>query len=198
MPPNSLSTITTVYVGTTNPAKLKAVEQVLAELTSAQIIVQGFSVPSEVSDQPQTDRETKIGSANRAKNVFKHVRSQKLLNKTGNTLCIGLEGGVFTQGKSLWCTVWVTLLDPADAKNLIQVNGLRFKLPSEIANPMKTGAEMGHVVGNMAHNPNLKREGGMIGLITNGTVTRTSEYANLVRLAFALWLGKDWTTQLTA
>lgn len=198
MPKNSLTHTTQVFVGTTNPAKLQAVQLVLNELSAAQIQVQGFSVPSGVAAQPMTDRETQRGSANRAKTVLKLARAQKLLKKSVTNLCIGLEGGVFPRGKELWCTVWVTLLDAADATNLIQVNGLRFKLPPEIADPIKTGTEMGAAVGDMAHNPNLKREGGMIGLVTNLTVNRTSEYGNLVRLAVGLWLGQDWQQQLQA
>lgn len=193
---NRLTAATQIFVGTTNPAKLQAVERVLAELAGMQIPVQGFSVPSGVSEQPRTDYETQKGSANRAKAVLKLARSKKLFKKSVANLCIGLEGGVFSRGKELWCTVWVTVIDVAQPKNLIQVNGLRFKLPPEIATPILTGTEMGLAVGDMAHNPNLKREGGMIGLVTNLTVNRTSEYGNLVRLAVALWLGQGWQQQL--
>ena len=196
MQKNNLTATTQIFVGTTNPAKLKAVEQVLRELAGVEIPVQGFSVPSGVSEQPRTDFETQKGSANRAKAVLKLARSKKLLKKSHTNLCIGLEGGVFTRGKELWCTVWVTLIDAMQSKNLIQVNGLRFKLPPEIASPILTGTEMGTAVGAMARNPNLKREGGMIGLVTNLTVNRTSEYANFVRLAVGLWLGQGWQQEL--
>lgn len=193
---NQLTETTQVFVGTTNPAKLQAVKQVLAELAGVEISVQGFSVPSGVSEQPRTDFETQKGSANRAKAVLKLARTKKLLKKSTTNLCIGLEGGVFSRGKELWCTVWVTVIDAAKPKNVIQVNGLRFKLPPEIATPILTGTEMGAAVGDMAGNPNLKREGGMIGLITNHVVNRTSEYGTLVRLALALWLGQGWQQQL--
>ena len=106
---NHLTATTQVFVGTTNPAKLQAVERVLAELAGVQIPVQGFSVPSGVSEQPRTDYETQKGSANRAKAVLKLARTKKLLKKSAVNLCIGLEGGVFSRGKELWCTVWASV-----------------------------------------------------------------------------------------
>ncbi|HCC84288.1 MAG TPA: hypothetical protein DEP87_01255 [Candidatus Pacebacteria bacterium] len=194
-----------IFVGSANPAKIKAAEQavteVLGEAKKSTFQIIGHEVNSGVAAQPMSDITTKTGSINRAKNVLAWGLAQNSNNcsQPVSILALGLEGGVFqvrSKSHELWSTVWVTLIDSRLPQKLIQVNGARFRLPDQIAQPILAGEEMGEVVGKLAQNPNLKRQGGMIGLITANTVSRTSEYANLVRLALGLWRGQNWTNNL--
>ncbi len=60
-----------IAIGSTNPVKLQAVEEVVKDYTQlAQAQIQSFNVPSQVSDQPLSLEETIQGAKNRAKNAF--------------------------------------------------------------------------------------------------------------------------------
>jgi non-canonical (house-cleaning) NTP pyrophosphatase len=60
-----------IAIGTTNPIKIQAVEEVLRNyLQFQQANIQSFSAPSEISEQPLSLEETILGAKNRARNAF--------------------------------------------------------------------------------------------------------------------------------
>lgn len=187
-------TLTQVFVGSTNPVKVSAVQQAIISVWP-EVKVIGISVESGVPNQPKTDLETQLGADQRATAVLAAGLSQfPLLSRKHLALGIGLEGGVFQPNlasSQLWSTVWISLISSASTE-IFRANGARFKIPDQIATGILAGQEMGDVVGGLAQNPNLKREGGMIGLITAGFVDRTIEYTALTKLAVGLWFGRDW------
>lgn len=71
-----------VAIGTTNQAKIAAVKAIFS---SEQYALVPTNVPSDVSAQPLSDRETRQGAMNRAKHA---------LEKENADIGIGLEGGV--------------------------------------------------------------------------------------------------------
>ena len=196
---SKIKQLTHVFVGSTNPVKIGAVSQAIHEYWPTAKVI-GLAVKSGVTDQPKTDEETKLGADQRAKAVLELGLSQiSSLEKNVLALGIGLEGGVFSPEKStpeLWSTVWVSLVTSENAE-IFRANGARFKIPTSISQAILAGQEMGQVVGGLTKNPNLKREGGMIGLITAGFVDRTIEYTALAKLALGLWFGQDWQQNIT-
>lgn len=85
-----------IAVGTTNPAKLKAVEAALAVLFPDEPYqVLGVEVESGVSDQPMSDTESVTGAYNRA-----HAACTAVDNADYG---IGLEGGLEQVG-DIWFT----------------------------------------------------------------------------------------------
>lgn len=193
---------THVFVGSTNPVKISAVAAALKE-TWPEILVVGLAVASGVAAQPMSDEATKQGADQRAKAVLTLGLSQISSTRSRVTaLGVGLEGGVFQPAQSpkeLWSTVWVSVATQVDGSSqgeIFRANGARFKIPDPIAQAILAGQEMGDVVGGLTQNPNLKREGGMIGLITTGFVDRTIEYTALAKLALGLWFGRDWQQTL--
>ena len=84
-----------VAVGSANPAKIRAVQLALHQACQishdVQWHVEGFPVPSGVSDQPFGDSETRRGAKNRARAAF--VRYTKD-HKVQPHLAVGLEGGL--------------------------------------------------------------------------------------------------------
>ncbi|HEX7018338.1 MAG TPA: inosine/xanthosine triphosphatase [Patescibacteria group bacterium] len=176
-----------IFVGSTNPVKINAVVNATSE-TWPDVIVEGFEVPSGISEQPMSDEETRQGATNRAKAALE--AGLKGHSSTGEALGIGLEGGVFKQGPELWSTVWVVVVDKDG--NMSESNGARFKVPDQIAQPILKGGEMGPVVSQLFGRNDIKQKQGAIGVITQGFVDRTEEYTGIAKLALGLWYGRDW------
>jgi inosine/xanthosine triphosphatase len=117
-----------VAVGTSNPAKLRAVEQALrraihrnatAASSDLEVNVQGFDVESRVSNQPFGNDETRTGARHRAVSAYRAYRQSQ---QVAPHLAIGLEGGLEwvvsdnclenADGKSnghLYCMAWIVL-----------------------------------------------------------------------------------------
>lgn len=83
-----------IYVASKNPVKINAVTIALSE-SYPDVKVIGKSVPSGVSAQPMTDRETLTGSINRAKALKELILSKKIHPPREELLFIGAEGGVY-------------------------------------------------------------------------------------------------------
>jgi len=82
-----------IAVGSTNPAKIRAVRQAFKRCCTSELPldIQGYSVESEVPDQPFGDAETCQGSKNRAAAAFKaYIASTGVTPHFG----IGMEGGL--------------------------------------------------------------------------------------------------------
>jgi inosine/xanthosine triphosphatase len=88
-----------VSVGTTNPSKLRAVENSLRNVfddPSLGFSFHGYNVPSGVPNQPFGDNETRLGAQNRATEAFSsYVREHDGVEPD---LAIGLEGGLEIDG----------------------------------------------------------------------------------------------------
>ncbi len=178
-----------IFVGSTNPVKIEAVKLV-AQHQWPDVEVTGFSVPSEVAEQPRSDDETELGAINRAKNALAKAKKENLLGQ-GENLGVGLEGGVFTNNKGeLWNTVWGAVVD--EQGKVITVNGSKFKLSAVIAEPIQAGREMGPVLAEMTNHKDLRQEEGMIGTVTKKFTTRTKAYMSIVELTLGLWFGQGW------
>lgn len=187
-----------IFVGSTNPVKINAIK--IASQTAwpnAQII--GMEADSNVSSQPRSDEETRLGAKNRALHVLEaglKTLSETQLNQTQDQILgVGLEGGVFeSQPGELWSTVWVAAVD--QNKKYFESNGARFKLPAVITNKLLAGEEMGPAVADLVAEPDVRQKQGAIGVVTKGFVDRTQEYAIIAKLALGLWYGQDWESQI--
>jgi inosine/xanthosine triphosphatase len=178
-----------LFVGSQNPVKVNAAT-IAASETWPEVIVQGYDVPSGISEQPMSDEETRRGAANRAKAALAEgLKNFGNLSKE-KALGIGLEGGVFKLGNELWSTVWIAVIDQEG--NLHESNGARFKVPSQIADPILAGEEMGPVVGKFFGDADTSKKNGAIGVITQNFVDRTEEYTGIAKMALGLWYGRDW------
>lgn len=188
-----------IFLGSENPVKINAVIEASSE-TWPDVQVVGCSVPSGVSDQPFSDEETQQGSINRAKIALEdglaELKKNHLNYNQDEVLGVGLEGGVTERDGELWNTVWCTVVDISG--NAFTVNGARFKLDDEIAEQLRLGTELGHVMAQMTGEDNVKQKRGLIGILTNNFIDRTEEYASLAKLALGLWYGRHWKKMLSA
>lgn len=200
-----------IFVGSTNPVKIKAVVQATSH-TWPKARIQGIEVESGVSAQPWGDEETRRGAENRArralqlgmdrKNKLSHSTTGSFMSGLNQTdqddmvIGVGLEGGVFEQENGeLWNTVWVSVTDPTG--KIISANGERFLLPKSLTKLIQAGKEMGPAMDELTGASNIKQKQGMIGIITHGFIDRTEMYAGLVKLAIGLWYGRDWEISVT-
>lgn len=176
-----------IGIGSTNPVKIEAVRLAAQAVFSARerdeaIETQGFAVASGVSAQPFSDQETRQGAMNRAVAVLAKDETVEL--------ALGLEGGVYEEGTDIWNVVWVVVRDRAGRE--VAFSGNRFALPTDVADGLRTGQEMGDVMNALEGRDNLKHAEGMFGIITEGVITRTAGYQSLAQFALALYFSQRY------
>jgi inosine/xanthosine triphosphatase len=184
-----------IFVGSTNPVKVNAVTVAAAE-TWPEGEVTGFEVESGVSEQPRSDQETKQGAINRAKHALRLGQKQvEDKSEIGQQLLgLGLEGGIFIKDDEMWSTVWGAVVDQQG--RVFLSNGARFQVPPMIAGLIRQGREMGPVMAELFKGREIKKQEGMIGIITKKFVDRTEEYSSIAKMCLGLWYGRDWQDQL--
>src|SRR5213594_2992832 len=164
---------TRAAVGSANPAKLEAVHRALARLAPG-CVVESIDVPSGVGPQPLGDDETRAAAMARA---------------SGADIAFGLEGGVTLDGDLPWLVSWVAAVDREGRSG--EASGLRMPLTRIAAQRLRAGAELGDVIDELFGVPLSKQQAGAVGLLTEGFVTRTDAFADLVAMACAPFLRKD-------
>ncbi|MGG4504778.1 DUF84 family protein [Heyndrickxia sporothermodurans] len=159
-----------IAVGSTNPAKIKAVETGF-KLREINVSVIPLKVPSDVSEQPFSDEETIKGAINRAENCLKGLDVQ---------IGIGLEGGVTETPFGLCVCIWGALIEKGQPP--IIGGGARFLLPEEIAVRLRNGEELGPVMDDFSQKKNVRKKEGAIGIFTNGNVTRDEMFLHVMKI----------------
>lgn len=159
-----------IAIGSTNPAKIRAVESVFVGMGLAVEIVP-VAAPSGVANQPFTDEETMRGARNRA---------EYCLEKGNFDIGIGLEGGVMEMGSGLFLTNWGALA--VKGMDTLTASGARIKLPEDISVHLRSGRELGPVMEEYSQKKNVRSNEGAIGIFTNGEVNRDEMFAHILRL----------------
>lgn len=160
-----------IVIGSKNPTKIKAVQSVF----------QGYQVgsldaQSNVSAQPFSDKETRLGAINRAKACAKSDE---------NIIGIGLEGGVMELNDDLYLCNWGAIV--TDKNKEFTASGARIILPVEIANQLKSGSELGDVMDHFTHKSGIRNKEGAIGVFTNDLISRETMFMHVVALLKGQW-----------
>lgn len=155
-----------IVIGSRNPAKIKAVSAVFPNMN-----IIPMDVDSNVSEQPFSDEETRIGAMNRAKNCHRRYPT---------ALCIGLEGGIMHINQDIFVCNWGALYTPD--KKMITAGGARFSLPKEMIIPLKAGRELGEIMDEYTEKENIRQREGAVGIFTNGHVDRQSMFEHIMIL----------------
>lgn len=163
---------TKVAVGTTNKAKIGAVQ---AALPSISIVPR--SVPSDVSAQPFSDEETLQGAKNRAYHVLQEVADANV--------GIGLEGGVQETATGLFLCNWGAL---TDGQYTYIAGGARILLPSEFREPLQNGHELADLVDHYATRRDVRNQEGAMGILTEGWLNRRDVFAQIVQMLVGQYL----------
>jgi inosine/xanthosine triphosphatase len=199
-----------VAVGSTNPIKRSASEKGVKDALQAyhdsnnvnadqskniEVLIdsQCFSVPSGVSDQPNTDVETKTGAINRARSVW--TAYQEANSGTVCDYAIGLEGGVTDDGEEMLCSAWMAVFN---GESVGTARTCSFSLPPEIRSLVLGGMELGHADDKVFKRVNSKQSDGAVGLLSRGVIDRSTYYAPAVVLAMVPLLWPDLYPPATA
>ena len=170
-----------VIVASTNPVKLEAVQKGFARLFPEEPCeVGGFSVPSGVSDQPMSDKETLAGARNRARKAREF--------EPGADFWVGVEGGCDYHEGDLVAFAWVQVLSVAQAGN---ARTAQFRLPPRVQALVESGKELGEADDLVFGQSNSKQQSGAVGLLTDGAITRATYYEQAVILALLPFKNPD-------
>ncbi|AOV07193.1 DUF84 family protein [Sporosarcina ureilytica] len=157
-------------IGSTNQAKVQATKNVIwhyfpnAKITAVE-------ASSGVDAQPFGDEETITGAINRARQVYSNEQ---------NVIGIGLEGGVRLLGGAMYICNWGALVLPNE--HVITAGGAQIPLPSEVANEIHQGKELGPVIDSYFRAKGLRQKEGAMGMFTAGAVTRIDLFAHILHL----------------
>lgn len=175
-----LPPINDIAVGSTNPAKIKAVRAAVARVWP-RAAVDGVDVPSSVSAMPTSDEECLRGARNRARAA---------LQAAGADLGVGLEGGVGQTPAGLMLVGWVVIVDGAGAEGVSST--ARLPLPAPIAERVLAGEELGPVMDELLGVEKSNHRGGAIGALTAGLVPRADAFAMAVLYALSPFVAADF------
>lgn len=165
-----------VSIGTKNRAKSVAITNIVNNYFEHVEYIQ-MDVPSNVSEQPQTDEETRQGAINRAKNS---------LQQSGADLNFGLEGGVRIIDDTMYCCNWGALA--LKDGTVITAAGASFLLPERVASEIRSGKELGPVMDAFTNEKGIRHSKGAIGVFTTNLVDRTEMFEHIVKLLIGQYL----------
>ncbi|MDF2788224.1 MAG: NTPase [Neobacillus sp.] len=157
-----------IIIGSNNPAKVAAVKNAFHYQQTEFL---SLDIPSGVGEQPFSDEETIKGAINRAVGA---------LEQGNGDIGIGLEGGVQETSHGLLLCNWGALA----SKNTepIIAGGARFLLPTEIADRLRAGEELGPIMDNFAKKENVRKNEGAVGIFTNGLINRSEMFSHIMNL----------------
>ena len=212
-------TVISVAVGSKNPVKVNAVKMAFqahldklgpfssseAERIRCSLSVTGYSVPSNVPDQPRGDYETRQGAINRALASWDaHAAAH---GGEPPRFAVGLEGGVGDDTQSqmhpdveglpdvaVQCFAWMVILskDAAGGTNIWgAARTASFPLPEKIVQLMNEGMELGDADDAVFNDTNSKQKGGTVGKLTHGAIDRTAYYVHALHMALIPFLHDD-------
>jgi inosine/xanthosine triphosphatase len=167
-----------IAVGSTNPTKTRAVENVIRALFD-EVEFAAMEVPSGIPAQPIGDAETRQGALNRAKAVLKLSDAE---------WGFGLEGGIVETEFGIMTNAWCVV---AARDGRVGVGGsANMLLPQAVVERIvRDGRELGEAMDEYANTQDVKRGKGAIGVLTGGLLDRQGAYEYIVKLALARFLG---------
>ncbi|CAN5368539.1 inosine/xanthosine triphosphatase [soil metagenome] len=160
-----------IMVASMNPVKINATGAGFRRMfPDDDFSVEGTAVESGVKEQPIGSDETYQGALNRLTSV--QARS------TDVDYWVAIEGGVEIHGDDIEVSAWI-IIKSKDGRSG-KAKSAMFVLPSEMAQHVRNGKEVGTATDIVFGQKNSKQGGGSIGVLTNDVITRTSYYEEAV------------------
>ena len=168
----------TIAVGSTNPTKILATRKAFTLLCTPTI--KPVKVESGVKQQPTSLAETIKGALNRAK---------KAMEKTNADYSVGIEAGTIN---AIIDTIELQAAVILDRQHKVTI-GLSqgFQLPQHWLNQIAKNIELAEIAEKETRRPNIGRKLGVIGYLTQGTITRTNLAYNALIMALTPRLNKN-------
>lgn len=169
-----------VVVGSKNPVKLKATENVLGRIYD-DLEVTGRDIESEVPDQPFGLEETIKGAINRAKNAYSDIFD----------LSVGVESGLMEIPNSItgyidlqWCAIY-------DGVNITIGVSSGFEYPPGVIKDVLNGIEVGDVMDKVTGVENLGQKKGAVSHLSHGMLDRTENTEQCILTAMIPRMNKE-------
>ncbi|RAI94895.1 inosine/xanthosine triphosphatase [Algoriphagus yeomjeoni] len=170
-----------VIVGSKNPVKVACTDSAFTEAFNRGFVVNGINASSQVSDQPRGDEETYLGARNRVVNAKKTFPEADYW--------VGIEGGIAEDEGGMYAFAWIYIEDKAGLNGKAKT-GI-FYLPEAIAKLIHSGMELGEADDQVFSQENSKQNGGSVGILTHGTITRQTYYNQAIILALIPFMNKE-------
>ena len=177
-----------IAIASGNPVKRRAtIEAACVAFGRDDITTFTVEVDSGVPDQPVGDDQTLLGARNRA------AAARAIMPDAD--LWVGLEGGVVEREGSLECLAWSVVLGTDGRGELVRGESrtATFALPTEIANLVRSGVELGEATDRVFGATDTKRSTGTVGPLTGGVIDRVAFYAHATVLALVPFRNTDLT-----
>lgn len=158
-----------VVAATTNPAKIRAIDQAFSDVFGAgSCHIEGVGVESGVAAQPLSDVETRTGARQRVANA-REIRADA-------DFWVAIEAGI--EGDCAFA--WMVVENPQQRG---ESRSASFTLPPVVMAGLQAGNELGDEMARLTGVDNIKQKGGAIGAFTNGLLSRSSVYHQALILA---------------
>lgn len=163
-----------VAVGSTNPMKLTIVKRVFDEaFKDKNIEYETCSAQSDVADQPYGIEETKVGAKNRTDSAKEQIGDADFY--------VGLEGGIEIIEDEYWVTAWMCVQDKEGKLGFGRTSA--YQLPPKVVEHLKAGDELTDAGDKVFATTDIGRKEGIIGILTDATITRADFYEDALRFA---------------
>ena len=182
-----------VAVGSTNDVKISAVTSVFRRaFPDVQVYVRSIGVESGVPSQPTTERETRCGAVQRAREAA--AQATNWVEGNAN-FSVGIEGGIReVQVKSrdgsvqstMECFAWTAVRCQNDRWGLSRTASV--ELPPVVSKLLREGKELGDAIDTTFNLRDSKRADGAVGALTRGLMNRTQYYEHALVLALVPFL----------
>jgi len=172
-----------VVVASLNPVKIEAArlsfERVFPEESFDFI---GVSAQSGVSNQPLSDKETKIG-------VYNRLQSAQSLQAEADYY-IAFEGGVEDKENGLEIFAWTAIINSEGKRG--EARSASFIVPAKMRDlVIEQKMEMGDANDILFNLENSKQKAGGIASLSKGLITRTDYYVHIGILALVPFIHPD-------
>jgi len=174
-----------VYVGTTNKCKVAAVKKVMKEYDMLKnLIVKSKKVESGISDQPMTLDETTRGARNRARAAF----------EKGGFCSFGIESGLLKLQPDSSEYFDVCVVSCYDGKRFTEGLSSAFQIPQKIMKYVLEGQNLTQAANSagITTKEDLGEREGLIGILSNGRITRQDYTEQGIRTAVFGIEKQDW------
>lgn len=169
-----------IAVGSQNPIKIKATENVFKRVFGKNVKVRGIRVDSGVFHTPYSFEETAQGAINRAKRALK---------KTKADFGVGLEGGYEKTKFGVFMVGVVAIIDKEGKLGISGNNGIN--LPKKIVKELEQGKELGDIMDELQNKKNTKQKWGAVGFFTKGYSNRQEAFEQNVLYSLTRFLRKE-------
>ena len=178
-----MNTPKTVVIASKNPIKVEAVKRSFRDMfTDMSFEFISISAESNVSDQPMSSEETRLGALNRAKNA---------MNMHPADYAIGLEGGLCMEDNEAYVISYVALIDVHNHISIAHSGTIKL-IPEVYKMMIENNMELGDAEDVFFKSSNTKQGLGYVGTMTGGIIKREDAFYNAVIRALVPYKHHTW------